>query len=372
MSSKYYRFIIIFILLILFFHTKSIFSKEISLIAKNPIKDSLFNTHLNYSLVNLFVLGSEPLFEALGSKKYSLVRLSEFLIFSYFTAFNSSMSHEFSHFRISKFYNLDPSIKINVFGGLVRHNRTFNIDINIHTVTAGLNQQEFNSQFIYEKIVLSSRLTYYNGINFMMNHFGTFAYTLITMGGYNSNGNDIMNYEKLTQIKGYKITRQRMFALSSLSIFTNLIIWQNFILSYDFIANNKRETKLLIFAKTLAPPLINYFLTDRGDFLSITLPFVKPTPIFFSVGIGLTNTLFRIGKRIYIVDSQYVKIIPFFYYNKLENNLHGHQLGLEIQLQPIPKKLNLFVIGKHSKHDIMDGLKIESGFNIFFGTAFMF
>ncbi|MDH4127446.1 MAG: hypothetical protein OEV44_01745 [Spirochaetota bacterium] len=370
MKSIYLK--VIIIILILFTNTNFLISQEVSLIAKNPIKDSFFNTHLDYSIVNIFALGNETLFKGLGSNKYTLVRLGEFLIFSYLTAFVSSMSHELSHYRVANYHNLSPIIEIHAFGGMVSHYHTDNINVNINTVTAGLNQQEFNSQFIYEKIVLSGSITYYNGINFMMNHFGTLAYAAVTLGGYDSKGNDILNYEKLTEIKGHKISRNRMLVLSSLSVFSNLVIWQDFLLFHDFIAYNKRKTKLLIFWKTIAPPLINYFLTSDGDFLYLTLPFVKPNPIFFSIGLGLEKSMFRIGTRIYALNSQYFKIIPFFYYNKIDNNFAGHQAGFEVQLHPIPNKLNLFVIGKHSERDIIDALKIEAGYQLSIGTAYTF
>ncbi len=347
--------------------------KELSLIYKDPVKNSLSNTYTIYSATHLFALGNEVLFKELGSQDSSLARLGEYLIFAYGAAFLSSFSHEWSHYRTADFYNLSPTIKINIFGGEVRHFFTPDINESIRITTAGLNQQELNAEFVFEKIVLSRSVTYINGTTLMMNRLGTLAYSLVTVGGYNSNGSDIINYETLTQAKGFRVDRFEMLAFSLLTALSSAVVWQNLSLGHDFVAHNKRQTPLVLLWGTVAPPLFQYYLTEYGDMITMILPIVRPTPIFLWAGLGLRQSVYRIGVRAYAYHNAKLSLIPSFYYNRVQNTgLRGYQLGFEAQFHLIPKKWSLFFITKYSENDIIDQLKIESGYYAAFGTSLHF
>ncbi|HEO66059.1 MAG TPA: hypothetical protein ENI73_09355 [Spirochaetes bacterium] len=347
--------------------------KELSLSYKDPVKDSLSNTHVTYSATHLFALGSEVLFKELGSQNSSAVRLGEYLFFAYGTAFLSSFSHEWSHYRLANFYNLSPKIKINIFGGEVRHFFTANIDDSIRITTAGLNQQELNAGFVFEKIVLSGSVSYINGTSLMMNRFGTLAYSLVTVGGYDSTGSDIINYELLTQAKGFRVDRYEMLAFSLLSVLSSAVIWQNLSLGHDFVADNKRQTPLLLLWDTVVPPLFQYYLTEYGDMITMILPVVRPTPIFLWAGLGLRQPFYRVGLRAYVIHNEKLSLIPSFYYNRVKNsNLTGYLLGFEAQFHLIPRKWSLFFITKYSENDIIDQLKIESGYYATVGGSLYF
>ncbi len=347
--------------------------KELSLIYKDPVKDYLSNTYVTYSATHLFALGNEVLFKELGSQDSSTARLGEYLLFAYGTAFLSSFSHEWAHYRVANFYNLNPRIKINIFGGEVRHLFTADIDQSIRITTVGLNQQELNAEFVFEKIVLSGSVSYINGTALMMNRLGTLAYSLVTMGGYNSSGSDIINYELLTEAKGFRVDRYEMLAFSLLSALSSAIIWQNLSLARDFVARNKRQTPLLLLWGTVVPPLFQYYLTEYGDMVTMILPVVRPTPIFLWVGLGLRQSLYRVGLRAYAVHNKKLSLIPSFYFNRVKNtNLTGYQLGFEVQFHLIPRKWSLFFITKYSDNDIIDQLKIESGYYATVGGSLHF
>ncbi len=361
------------VILLFFLCSENLYSaKEVSVIVKNPIMDSLANTHIEYSMINLFALGNEALFKELGSENYIGVRIVEFLIFNYAAAFSSAFSHEWAHYRLAKQYGFDADIKLYAYGGFVTYYGNADIYQQMLVTAAGVNQQEMNAGFIYEKMVMQKKITYYQGTNFMMNHFGTFAYTLFTwIADYNKG--DINNYEAETSSIGMKVSSERMFLFSALSVFSSVAIWQNFILFYNWIANNKREAPLLLlFDKTIAPPLMQYYLTDHGDFLDFTLPILKPLPIFFSMGFGLKKSLFRVGARFYVFNNELIDLIPYGYFSRLSNTMNGGLLGIEMNLHVIPKTLSFLFLLKYSKHDVLERLKMESGLYATLGVSFVF
>ncbi len=68
----------------------------------------------------------------------------------------------------------------------------------------------------------------------------------------------------------------------------------------------------------MAPPLVEYYLTEHGDFFNITTPFLKPIPIFVELGLGFTKFIFRIGVRPIIPISKHFSFSPFFRYNYMD------------------------------------------------------
>ncbi len=356
------------IIIFLLFSCNSLFSnKEISVLYKNPLYDSLQLTHIQYSTVNIFALANESLFRILGSNNYIGVRLVEMLIFYYATAFSSALSHEFSHYRVADYYGLKPKIYLEAFGGLVTYFNPYDKRKTLLIIGGGLTQQEINAEFIYEKIVTSGNIHYHTGINFMMNHLCTLSYSLLTQLGYDKG--DINRYNEVSKKLGYNVSTEKIFLLSALTVFTSVVFWQNIILTYDLIANNKRRTKLITFYNFIAPPILYYYLTDYGDFLRISIPFINPIPIFFSVGFGLVENIFRIGIRVYALNTDRIVLIPFGYFSNIPNMKYGGVFGVDVILRVFSKELNLLFNIKYSNNDIIERLRINSGLHISFGLS---
>lgn len=370
--------------------TVKVRASEFSFVAtsKNPITDSLSNTHYNHSFTNLYAFINESIFKHLNSKDSKAARVGELFVYTYSTAFFTSFSHEWAHYRVSDYYNLFPNIKINAYGGAVSHVFHPSIDTNTRIITAGLNQQAHNAEYIFDHMVGSGNISYFNGINFMANNLGTVGYSLITLLGYDSSGNDITNYSLFTSLKGYNITTEQMFLFSTLSFFSSVAVWQSLGLMGSFVKDNQRSTKLFTFFDLIAPPLIQYYLTEHGDFLSLTLPFLKPTPIFLHMTASLRDPGFRLGLRSQIRINPYFSLRPFYYFTYLTkrpdlaivppdfsvvraqslNKLSfGHSFGGEIQVDIVPKSYSLLFNLKYSRDDLMDNMKIDKGLNLSLG-----
>ena len=276
--------------ILLFTLGTNLYSKEVNILFRHPFTDATSNTYNSYSVQQLFGAGNEFLFRQIGSNEYWGIRLLEFSIMTYASAFWSSFSHEWAHYRTARFYGLNPSIKINFFGGEVRHRATASIDQNIIIVAAGLNQQELNAEYAYEKIILKGKMSYIDGLYLIMNRFGTLAYSIVTVGGYNSPGNDIINYEDFTALKGIEVDRYEQLQYSAISAAASFVVWQNFFLAYDFVVNNNRSIPVKTFLNGyITPPLFQYYLTENGDLFNAVIPVLKPVPVFLWIGFGLES-----------------------------------------------------------------------------------
>lgn len=362
-----------FYIIFIFILTNIGYSTDIDLTFKNPIHDSKSNTHLMYTANSLVNWGIESLFIELGSRESSFARFSEYLLNIYTAAFFTSFSHEWAHYRLAYYYGLNPSIKIYFFGGEVRHNYTSNTENELKIVAAGVNQQEWNAEFIFEKMVLSGKMTYHNGLMLNANRMGVFAYSLVTLAGYTSSGNDIISYETLTKQMGYKVNRNEMFIYSSLSLLLSYSFWENFYIAYHFVDNDLREKPIRVLWKTIVPPLFQYYLTEFGDLFSIKLPVVQPIPIFLWYGFGIKKEIHRLGAKVFFFESYRVSLSPYYYLTSIRSsNILGHLIGLDTSVKLYPKEWKVNFTFRFNNNDLFSRLRIEDDYYFSLGSSYTF
>ncbi len=365
-------------------------AKDISIITKaeNPLKDFYATSYATHSVANLYAFGLEKLFKELGSDSNGLVRYWEFFLLGFGIDFLRYYAHETGHKRVQDSIGLYSQIGVKVdFPPIIPLFSIYSsnwfdthlaawytnpdTDTEIRLIIGGLHQEKHIASIAYEKMVLSGYIELANSILFSNSESYQTQYSIGVLFTADNDQYDPEAYRQLMASKGVDISLAQIAISSLLSNLLTVSMWQSYYLLIKFVGFNKRKIKLHTFGDIVATPLVQYYLTEHGDFFNITIPLLKPLPIFFELGLGFTKFIFRLGVKPFIPISDSFTFCPFFYYNYMDlTAVSGYDIGMRLMFHLLKGKLTLFNYTSYSKFDILNQVKWEGRDDVHFYTAF--
>ncbi len=320
---------------------------------KSPIHSHHSMLHLTSSALHLYTFGLKSFFDVTGGSNYAGLRALEWFMGLYGTIFLSTLTHEAAHYRYDRAFGADDlKLKVNALGfGTWEGEKNAiypDMDTDIRSTTVGLHQQAGLARLAFERVVLKGSLDYTNSFIIGYNQMMPFIYAIFDSFDYEG---DTFSYRTKMQAKGLGISHAQVMAVTTLVAALNTYTWQMFILAYKFIADGDRAVPVWNLYGIVAPPLPMYYLTNYGDLLEFTIPFLKPFPIFVEIGFGLAKFMFRLGVKPHIPITDIFTLIPILRFNYMELiKKVGYEVGVSLSFE-FYENLKLFGTLSYSEFD---------------------
>ena len=309
-------------------------------------------------------------------------------------------SHEGGHYNLAKKYGLDPSIEmLSPYSGLTHYSVPNSIDhktwlkMDGDLAPAGMNQIEFNTQSIYEKMHLSDP-KYYDAISYFVNQIHDSLYIGRSMylekNGTAPASDDNVAYSKVMTERGMPMKTSDSLVPSLLCNALSVNTWNSLWGAIRYLATGDKNVDLWTFKVgkvEITPPNFSYFRNSKGEAIE-SIFFINPKgkyPVKLSFASDLDfrgfNTdldTFRVGGQVYNLKIPYgfmknVSFSPYGYINTThEMKPKGFLVGTGIEV-PVTNWMSVTGDVGYAHNDLIKSdLQKSDGINTYLGTKFYF